>query len=147
MKKLFRKVFNKKGAEIAETIIALPALLLILAILLTIAQLTIAKMSLQQAAYNAGRAAVVCETFQDGKRVATAIAKEHVQAVGMGVKSEADVDLDIRQITGDRWEKGVLIKCVVGARVHTLFPLEAFTGSNYLTAEIVMMVERPVPDS
>jgi Flp pilus assembly protein TadG len=145
MKRTFKKIFNKRGAEIAETIIALPALLLVLAILLTIAQMTITKMGLQQAAYNAGRAAVVCENLTDGKHAAETIGKENVMTIGMGIESSDDVNVEITQITGSTWEKGVLIKCVIGAEIHTLLPLDVFTGTNYVTAEIVMMVERPAP--
>ena len=144
----FKKIDWRSGVgELIGFAICLPLIMILLCGLIMVVQLGSAKQTLEYATYSAARGAVVQETFYQAKSAAEAFAASALETGTFGV---SNIDVQIETIGGTydvssnsvNWEKGSLMKCVVTIDVDTIAPF----ADKRMSSEIIMMVERPVPN-
>jgi Flp pilus assembly protein TadG len=135
------KLKNKKGQGLVEMALILPILILCLGIIITAGQLLFAKMTVQMAAFEGGRSAVV----QTNRSTAKTVANEKAKAVtknGIGLEN-----ITYSFDAPSSWKKGDTLTYTVTARIKTLFPLigvdgKLFSNNPTVSGKVVVMVER-----
>lgn len=148
---MFKKIKNiklKKGSSLLEFSIILPGLCLILFAIITVAQLALARQSIEQALYFGARAASVCETYDTAKSQMTAVVQSTMEESTFGIDtSKIEVELEVVAGTTNTgnpseitWEKGALLRCTIKV------PLSGYMniGPKYMTSTMYIMLERPV---
>lgn len=143
-----KKLKLKKGSSLLEFSIILPGLCLILFAIITVAQLALARQSLEQALYFGARAASVCENYDAAKSQMTAVVQSTLDESTFGIdSSKAVIELEVVAGTTSTsnpsditWEKGALLCCTVK------IPLDGYItiGPDYMTSTMYVMLERPV---
>jgi len=143
IRKIRRKVANKKGQQLVEMVVILPIIVLCIGIIITAGQLIFAKMACQLAAFEGARRAVVISNYNTAKNTAIAKSKE-IMKTAIGVNQNT-----IKTSFGasaNSWKKPNMLTYTVLADVNTLFPVigpnYTFSGTTTVSGTIVMMIER-----
>ena len=143
MKKIVK--FLKRGnGELLGFSILLPLFVWLILLMVSIAQIGLAKEKLEYTTYSASRAAVVSEDYASALNNANVVATETLEGA-----SYTDVTTDISMSgvsdpTTALWVKGVYIKVTVSCKVKTIMPIS--NGSVH-ESSIYVMVERPANSS
>ena len=88
IRKIRKKVENKKGQQLVELIVILPIIILCIGIIITSGQLIFAKMACQLAAFEGARRAVVISNYTTAKNTAITRSKELMKtAIGVNQSS------------------------------------------------------------
>lgn len=149
LKKLKDIRWNRGAAELIGFALILPCIAIILFSVITIFQVCLARQTLEHTTYMAGRAAVVCETYQSALSQAQATARSTLADSTIGVNPEdVTVSLDLVGGTsnatgsGITWEKGALVKCTVKIKIDEIMTLGSGSDGT-MESTIYIMVERP----
>lgn len=136
-----KKFFKRGNGELLGFAVCLPAFTFLLVLIVTIAQIALAKEHLEYCAYTAARSAVVAENFDDALDNANAIVEEMREQGGYSSASVQIIINGAEVSSGDSvaWNKGVFITVKVTFHVDTF--IDSLSGDR--SASIVMMVERP----
>lgn len=139
MVKRLLKIKKKKGQQMVEFAVVLPVLVLCIGFIVTMGQYLFAKMTVQLAAYEGARKAVVVSSMSSAKTTAINNSKK-ILDTGIGLSNYQ------YSFSAPSWTKGSQLTYTVTANVKTLFPLiwqgNKFTGQPTVKGTIVMMVER-----
>jgi Flp pilus assembly protein TadG len=138
---VLKRLKDKKGQSLVEMALILPVLILCLGLIITAGQLLYAKMTLQMAAFEGARGAVVQTNKNTAKTTADKKAKA-VTANGIGLQN-----VNYSLTAPSSWKRGNEVTYTVTAQVKTLFPLIAIDGTNLvknptIKGTAVMMIER-----
>lgn len=150
----FKKIKWKRGSSLLEFAIALPCICIILFSIIIIGQMLLCRQSLEHTVYLAGRAAVVCESYDEAVYQMNSVALSTIEESVFGIDDGEGVTTSLRLVAGTSgvggapstvngitWEKGAL------AEIKITVPLTKALriGPDTMTSTIYIMVERPAP--
>ncbi len=143
IRKIRKKVENKKGQQLVELIVILPIIILCIGIIITSGQLIFAKMACQLAAFEGARRAVVISNYTTAKNTAITRSKE-LMKTAIGV-NQSSIKTNFGASSAS-WKKPNILTYSVSADVKTLFPVIGpgfkFQDTTTVTGSIALMIER-----
>lgn len=136
---IINKIKSKKAQQMVEMAVVLPVIILCIGILITCGQLIFGKMTVQMAAYEGARKAVVISNANTAKNTAI---NASTQVLKNGIAMQ-NYNFSFQH---GGWSKGNYLTYTVSADVKTLFPVintsfKANSTTN-VKGHIVMMIER-----
>lgn len=141
--------WKKGSSELIGFALILPAIAVILFSVITVFQICLARQSLEHATYMAGRAAVVCDTYNAAVEQARMTARSSLVESTFHINQD-DIRVSLELVGGTSsptegsritWEKGALVKCTVSFPVNGVV---ALLGRDVtMDSCIYLMVERP----
>lgn len=129
------KYWKKAGGEMLSFAIIIPCILMMVFAIISATQIGYINQTLNYCAYNAGRAAVICDSEAVARQYVLQTYQTQFGMQNMMRYGYSPFELEI--LNGDDWEKGAFIKCTVRYYVRSATP---FT-SGVREQSIVMMIE------
>jgi len=145
VRKIFRPAAAEEGAELVEFVILIIPFVFVFSLIMSFSQVLYASQVALNAASSGARVAIVQQNESAARIVAAEAVETYMQNVGMGIKYEGDISLEV----DNSWRREEICTCVVTVKVHTLMPMpsNAFGGISSeisVTRGIPMMIERGV---
>ena len=149
MKRLVREAMQKRkteaGAELVEFVILIIPFIFVFSLIMSFSQVLYAGQVALNAASSGARVAIVQENESMARAAASTAVETSMQNVGMGIKYEGDISLEVP----NSWKREEICTCVVKVKVHTIMPMptNVFGGISSeieVTRGIPMMIERGV---
>ncbi len=144
-KVMLRKGKTEEGAELVEFVMLIIPFIFVFSLIMSFSQVLYAGQVALNAASSGARIAIVQENETSARVVASEAVEKYMQNVGMGIKYEGDIELDVP----GSWRREEICTCVVTVKVHTIMPMpvDVFGGISSeisVTRGIPMMIERGV---
>lgn len=136
---------TESGAELVEYVILIIPFIFVFSLIMSFSQVLYAGQVALNAASSGARVAIVQEDENKARSVASEAVSAYMQNVGMGIKYEGDISLEVP----NSWKREEICTCVVKVKVHTIMPMpvNVFGGISSeieVTRGIPMMIERGV---
>lgn len=136
---VINKIKSKKAQQLVEMAVVMPVILICIGVLVTCGQLIFGKMTVQMAAYEGARKAVVLNSETTAKKTA-------INASSQVLKNGIAMQNYKFSFQHGGWTKKNNLTYTVSADVKTLFPVinTSFKTNSTTTVKghIVMMIER-----
>ena len=136
---------TESGVELVEFSILIIPFIFVFSLIMSFSQILYAGQVALNAASSGARVAIVQENENEARTVALEAVTAYMQNVGMGVKYEGDISLEVP----NSWKREEICTCIVKVKVHTIMPMPSnvFGGISSeieVVRGIPMMIERGV---
>lgn len=138
--------WRRGSSELISMAIVFPMIFMLIFAIIGVIQIGLVRQTLEYTAYLSGRAAVVCETEEQGKAEAISAARTALANSTFGIDvDEVDVELNLvggttsTESAGITWEKGALLECKISVPAQQYYTF----AHGSMSSTIYMMVERP----